>query len=218
MFERSRELWLKKMLNKIPPTIAELHSASRFRLVETFKHGALIPALRKYMWAPTLVTFAYVAVNVAAVGMICLALFRSALPVADRFSHVGVGFLLGYLALLPLHEHLHAAVYRLFGSSSVKVHYKLRRLIAYCIADRFVVTGQQLVWVALAPLLLINAALLALFVAAPAGQTFISGALLMHTGGCSGDIALVNLVWLNRQRQVWTYDDAGAMESHFFVD
>lgn len=201
-----------------PPTIAELHSASRFSLIETFKHEALIPALRKYMWLPTPVTLIYVAANVAAVGIICLALFRSALPAAEAVSHVGVGFLLGYLALLPLHEHLHAAVYRLLGSSLVKVHYQLRRLTAYCIADRFVVTGRQLVWVALAPLLLINAVLLALFIVAPVEQTFISGALLMHTGACSGDIALVNLIWLNRRRQVWTYDDAGTMASHFFVD
>jgi len=48
-------------------------------------------------------------------------------------------------------------------------------------------------------------------------RPFLAGALLLHTGACSGDFALLNLVWAHRATGVFTYDDMVAKRSFFFV-
>jgi hypothetical protein len=41
-------------------------------------------------------------------------------------------------------------------------------------------------------------------------------ALGLHTAGTSGDWALLNYLWLHRERRILTYDDAELGETYFF--
>jgi hypothetical protein len=70
----------------------------------------------------------------------------------------------------------------------------------------------------LAPFLVLNPILAVLAFSVSKGKLalLIAGGLLLHIGACSGDIALVNFVWLNRGRASFTYDDGGQERARFF--
>ncbi len=42
------------------------------------------------------------------------------------------------------------------------------------------------------------------------------GVLLLHTAGCSGDFALINYFYVNRTKNILTYDDVERQVSHFY--
>lgn len=43
-----------------------------------------------------------------------------------------------------------------------------------------------------------------------------AGALLLHTGACSGDAPLVALLWRHRGAALFTYDDVAAERSYVY--
>lgn len=172
----------------------------------------LIPYLRQRSW----VTLGYgvlgLTVTVGAIGL-------AAWSPGSLWSSLGLvclGALLGYALLLPLHEWIHALAYRWIGAERVRVRYDLKRLIAYCTADRQVVPAQEFLLVCVAPFFVLNA-VLALSVAMSTGtpQLLLIGALWLHIAACSGDLALVQFLWQHRDTPIVTYDDDSAGESYF---
>ncbi|MFM6127277.1 MAG: DUF3267 domain-containing protein [Sphaerospermopsis kisseleviana] len=125
---------------------------------------------------------------------------------------------LGYALLLPLHEWLHALAYRLLGFSRVSVVYRWRTLTAFCVADKAVLASKQFWFVCLAPSIPINAILvLAIGFTAGVPRLLLSGALLLHLAAASGDVALLNVLWLHRRTPLFTYDDVEAKTSRFVL-
>jgi hypothetical protein len=128
----------------------------------------------------------------------------------------GLAFVALFLVILPLHELLHAAGYRLVGARDVRWDYSTRMMAVWVIAHRFVVGTRAFLVVALAPFVVLNAALIAGAIAFPQAAVFLLFVLLWHLHGTAGDWALLNFVWLHRARGFWTYDDAAAGKSYFF--
>lgn len=121
-----------------------------------------------------------------------------------------------FLAILPLHEALHAIAYRLLGARDIRWDWSARMMAVWVIAHRFVVTTRGFVFVALAPFVVINALLIGAALVWPAQAVLLLFVLLVHLHGCAGDWSLLNFVWLNRERGFFTYDDAVAGKSYFF--
>jgi hypothetical protein len=132
----------------------------------------------------------------------------------DMLGSVGMGIIVGYLLIIP-HEHIHALAYRYLGAKDVRIHYNLRQLTALCVADRDVVSGKDLVMVAVAPFVVISLLLLLALVFVP-NALVVLGALAFHTAACSGDAAIVNFVWLRRSEEILTYDDDREKRTYFF--
>lgn len=101
----------------------------------------------------------------------------------------------------------------------MRVVIRWRSLTAYCVADRFVVVGRGgLAWVAAAPFAALNPPLAAAALLAPgAWAVVLAGALLLHVGACSGDLALLNWLWLRGRPGTLGYDDVAGGRSHFFA-
>lgn len=70
--------------------------------------------------------------------------------------------------------------------------------------------------VALAPFVAITIVLAGVALAFPSLRPITLGALLLHTGGTSGDWALLNFMRLHRGGEVYTYDDAETGTSYFY--
>lgn len=132
------------------------------------------------------------------------------------FLDFGLAFGALFAVILPLHEGLHAAAYRLVGARDVRWDYSLRILAVWVIAHRFVVSTRPFVFVALAPFVVLNALLVAGAVAFPQQAVLLLFVLLLHLHGCAGDWSLLNFIWLYRERGFWTYDDAEEGRSYFF--
>jgi hypothetical protein len=102
------------------------------------------------------------------------------------------------------------------GARDIRWDYSPRMLAVWVIAHRFVANARAFTFVALAPFVLINAALIAGAIVWPAFAVFLLFVLLWHLHGSSGDWALLNFVWLHRDRGFWTWDDADAGRSWFY--
>ena len=199
------------------PHLDDLGNTTCFTLVEELDHDNLVPAVNRYLARASPVKYAYFAAKLLALVLAVYLVVRSGQPFVDGFSQFGMGFLVGFLILLPIHEHLHALAYRRFGATNVSVVYRWRSLNAYCAADRFVADARQFAWVCLLPFLVLTTALLLAVALFAPPRPFLAGALLLHTGACSGDFALLNLVWAHRATGLFTYDDMAAKRTYFFV-
>ena len=205
-------------MNAPRPSIAQLNDPGLFELIADIAHSEVIVFVRHHLHRLSWITCLYWLLNAFAFAIIICRWRRSGLPAAGAFPTACLGMVVAYLLLLPVHEHAHAFAYRLLGARETRVRYQLRRLTALCEAPGTVFSGREFVLVCLAPLVIINPVLTAL--ACLVGQDkiglLISGALLLHTGACSGDIALVNFVWQHRGRAQFTYDDAQQQRGRFF--
>jgi len=144
----------------------------------------------------------------------------AAIFVADSFLQAlaafGIAFALLFVVILPLHEALHAIAYRLVGARDIRWDWSPRMAAVWVIAHEFVATTRGFLFVALAPIVVLNAMLIAAAVLFPAYAVLLLFVLLVHLHGCAGDWSLLNFVWLNRERGFATYDDAVAGKSYFF--
>ncbi len=133
----------------------------------------------------------------------------------DAFS-ISFGWgVLAFLVLLPLHEWLHGVGYRFFGAKDVRYRFVLKKMVAYAVAHNFVADRREFIWVALLPSLVINSVLVVVAILFPAFRLEALAALLLHIGGTSGDFALLNFLWVHRDRMLYTYDDADLQISYF---
>lgn len=194
----------------------DLHDPGRFAVVDELDHRRLVPAITSYLGRATPVRAAYVAANILAIALIGWLLLHTRVPLFDALSRVALGLVGGYLALVPAHEGLHAAAYRFYGAPHVRTVYRWRTLSAFCAADRFVVTGRQFAWICATPFVVINAALVLPVALGGPWQLPAAGALLLHIGACSGDVALLGYLWTHRRVDLLTYDDLAAQRSYFF--
>jgi hypothetical protein len=155
--------------------------------------------------------------NLAAIGLIAVAWLCSGLGLTAGFPLVCLGMVAGWLVLVPVHEGAHALAYRSLGADAITLRYQWRRLTAMCAADRVVIDKRGLVLVALAPLVVVTplVALFAWFLP-DAWSVLSAGATLLHVSACSGDVAMVNWLWLTGRPDVYSYDDVPAGRTHFF--
>lgn len=199
-------------------TVSELQQMDRFELIGTIDHGAIHAWVRPHLLSFSPITFAYWTLNCIVLACVVQAWPTVNKGIVDTFSILSLGMSGGWLLLLPIHEYVHALAYRATGASDARVVYALRRLTAHCIAPGHVVSGRQFAFIALAPFAVINATLaIAALVVPPGTFTMVFlGALLIHIGASSGDIAFVQYLWLNRSDDLYTYDDVDAPYSFFY--
>ena len=168
--------------------------------------------LRRRSW----LTHAHHAMTIVTVAAAVFVALRTARPlklcVLDFFLALAALFVI----ILPIHELLHAAAYRLSGARDIRWDYSLRMAAVWVTAHRFVATGRPFVFVALAPFVVINAALIAAAIVFPKLAVFLLFVLLWHLHGSIGDWSLLNFIWLHRERGFWTFDDAEAGKSYFY--
>lgn len=122
---------------------------------------------------------------------------------------------LAFLVILPFHEWLHGITYQYFGAKDVRYRFIPRKLIAYAVAHHFVADRREFMWAAWMPSLVINSLLVAAAVFFPEIRLISLASLLLHIGGTTGDFALLNFLWVHRDRDLYTYDDADAQISYF---
>jgi hypothetical protein len=191
------------------PSISDLEDGDEFEVVDIIEHETVHEWLKQHLFAPGWVTAGYWALNLLCVGVIANAWRRANLPPMEAFPTVCLGMTLGFGFLLPIHEHAHAIAYKAVGATGVRVRYHLRRLSAACVAPASVLTSPEFAFVCLAPLITISPALAVATFMVPVGKLrlMLSGALLLHVGACSGDVAFVHYLWSHRHSGLLTVDD-----------
>lgn len=203
------------MLRRVSRLTPEDLQSPEYAQLARFRHAELADFvieyfLRRTSWV-TRVHHAMSIVTVAAIVTVAIAQNRGVLRSLGDFT---LGLVTLFAIVLPLHELVHAAAYRVTGARDIRWGGSARMLAVWVLAHRFVAGRAEFLFVALAPFVLLNAAILAAAVAVPSAAVYLLCVLLWHLHGAAGDWALINFVWLHRERGFWTYDDA--QESYFY--
>jgi hypothetical protein len=190
-----------------------------YRPFAELEHAQLVAFTKDNIRPGTPVSTGYWLLNASLAGFIVLQLVRQpGAPLPEALAHLGLGFFVFFVVLIPLHELIHGLGYKLVGAKVVSYHADWRKLTFYAAADGFVASSREFCGVALAPFTILNAGLLLGYgLAEPPVDWVCLGALLLHTGGCAGDFALVNFCYRHRRQALVTYDDVRAAKSFFYA-
>lgn len=203
------------MKQTYPLSVVELERAGYVEHT-VFMHEEIAAFVRTYFFRKNPVTASYLLFNAIVIVMLVL------YPIFCAYSNFSLDLFLlgfaGFILLIPVHELIHGIGYKLAGATKVSYRVVWRKFVVYAMADRFVTRRTAFVALALAPFILINTALIILIALTnPAWSSFFTGALVMHTAGCSGDFALVSYFYTFWNRNPVTYDEEMEGRTVFMV-
>jgi len=189
----------------------------RYELLREMTHLQLGEFVLEYFFRRlSWLVWAHHAISLATLGAIVALAIARQRPFVRCLLDFVLALLTLVVVILPLHELLHAAAYRLVGARDIRWEWSGRMLAVWVIAHRFVAGTRAFLVVALAPFVVLNALLVAGAIAFPQLAVYFLCVLLWHVHGSAGDWALLNFVWVHRRRGFWTFDDAEAGKSYFF--
>lgn len=140
-------------------------------------------------------------------------------PLKSIFFHSVLGLIIFPVLCIPLHEGLHIIPFLITGARKIRIGADLKQYIFYVTAHRHVATSAQFSFVALIPFIIINLVLLFLVLILPGlWKWSLSLFLFVHTTMCAGDFALLNFLWLNRKKKIYTCDDADEKMAYFYEE
>jgi len=138
---------------------------------------------------------------------------------ADIFWHSVLGLIILPVISIPLHELIHIIPYYISGARNIRVGMDLKQYLFYVTAHRYVATPLQFIIVAIFPFLIISVAFTLLFFFMPGlWKWSFSLFLFAHTTMCAGDFALLNFYFLNRNKKIYTWDDADRKIAYFYEE
>ena len=135
----------------------------------------------------------------------------------DTIIHSLLGFIIFPVICIPVHEALHIIPYYISGATDIRVGMDLRQLIFYVTAHRYITTPRQFKVVALIPFVIISIAVIILILILPGlWKWSLSVFLFVHATMCAGDFALLNFYYVNRDKEIYTWDDADEKMAYFY--
>jgi hypothetical protein len=200
----------------IQPSVLELKNTNQFQLLIELQHKDLIPFVNEYYWKrKSWVTILHYLISLATLVVWFWLGFQQKYSFDEWLSRFGFA-VLSFFVLLPIHEVIHGLVYKTAGAKDVRFNASLRQAYAYAIAHNFVANRLVFTWVAITPFIVINSILVLGAIILPQYVFYLSGVLLLHTAGTSGDFSMLNYLWLNRYQEIFTFDDAVETKTYFY--
>ncbi|MEI9863218.1 MAG: DUF3267 domain-containing protein [Limisphaerales bacterium] len=198
------------------PTVEELKDSHQFQLLAELTHKELATFVADYYWKKkSWVTVAHYLFSLVIVAVWVFVGLQKHLSFDVWLTTFGNGVVI-FIVLLPLHEAIHGAVYKICGAKDVRYGVSFKQFYAYAIAHRFVAGRTAFAFVAITPFVVINTLLGLASVMFPEHRFFLLAVRLLHTAGTSGDWAMLNFLWLHRRQDVYTFDDAEQKKSYFY--
>lgn len=186
-------------------------------IIAEFEYDKMIPFLRPQLKPVLIWGFLYWLINLIPIALFIFISWTQGITLDSLLTNFGLGFWT-FFALLPIHELIHAAAYKIVGAPTIGFGADLKKLVFYATADQFMVDRKKFLFVALAPFVIITTALIiSLFFFSYPSNLVILSALILHTGGCFGDFALVSFMHQHRDKNIFTMDDVKAKKAYFFT-
>jgi hypothetical protein len=138
-------------------------------------------------------------------------------PIRHIICHSFLGAVIFPLLCIPLHEGLHIIPYVISGAKRIRVGMDLKQYLFYVTAHRYVASPLQFRIVAITPFIVISLLTFLLVLALPGlWKWSLSFFLFVHTTMCAGDFALLNFYFLNRDKNIYTWDDADQKMAFYY--
>jgi len=199
--------------------VEDLEDQIRYRQILTIHYDELVTFILDYLKRKSGLMIFFWSVCLVFLGIAIRVRINIAgyFPITDIFSHSALGLIIMPVLFIPFHELLHIIPYYLSGARTIRVGMDLKQYLFYVTAHRHVATPKQFSIVAIIPFLVISASLLILIFHLPGlWKWSISLFLFVHTTMCSGDFAILNFYFLNRDKKIYTWDDADKKMAYFY--
>ncbi len=201
-------------------SVDDLENQQKFRHILTLSYNDLLQFIFDYLKKPSVFIFCYWAITL--IFMIISTAARisieSDFPMKDILFHSLLGLVIFPVICIPLHELLHIIPYVITGAKRIRVGMDMKQFLFYVTAHRYVASPVQFIIVAILPFLLISLSLLYLVNTSPGlWKWSLSAFLFVHSTMCAGDFALLNFYYLNRDKKIYTWDDADKKEAHYYA-
>ncbi len=202
-------------------SVDDLEDQHRYRLVLTIPYKNLVQFVFEYLKKRSGLTLSFWA---ACLIFLCFCLSiridaGKSFQESKIFLHSVTGAIILPLLCIPVHEFLHIIPFWFSGAKSIRVGMDLSQFLFYVTAHRHVTSPRQFVIVALIPFLVISITLILLICLLQGlWKWSLSLFLFAHATMCAGDFALLNFYWLNRDKKIYTWDDADKKEAYFYEE
>jgi len=196
--------------------VEELNESQNFRQILAVQYSDLIPFIFKYLKKITFVTFLFWSLCIAFL-LIAVLQRLSVSTSLNTMVHSLLGFVVFPILIIPFHEALHIIPYYLSGARDIRIGMDLKQYLFYVTAHRYVASPVQFITVALFPLIVISMIGIILILLFPGlWQWSLSSFLFVHATMCAGDAALLNFYYVNREKKIYTWDDADEKMAYFY--
>ena len=202
-------------------SVEDLEDQKKFRLFLTISYTNLIQFVFEYLKKKSGLMYLYWFLCLLFLCFTLIIRIRVSgnFPTAHIILHSFIGMIVLPLICIPLHELLHVIPYYLSGAKNIRVGMDLKQYLFYVTAHRYVATPLQFRIVAWTPFLIISVGLVLLVFLLPGlWKWSLSLFLFAHATMCAGDFALLNLYYLNRDKKIYTWDDADKKEAYFYEE
>ena len=200
-------------------SVEDLDDPKNFRLLLTVPYKNLAEFVFEYLKKKSVMTLLFWSFCVV---FLCLTIsirirISHYFPYSHILSHSVLGMIILPLLIIPIHELLHIIPYYLSGARNIRIGMDLKQYLFYVTAHRYVASPVQFRIVAVTPFIIISAVLIFLIFLLPGlWKWSLSVFMFAHTTMCAGDFALLNLYFLNKDKKLYTWDDADKKEAYFY--
>jgi Putative zincin peptidase len=199
--------------------VEDLEDQSKFRQILVVPYSELINFVFDYLKKRSGLVVTYYAMCIFFLGIAVNVRINIAgsFPSANIFFQAALGLIVFPLISVPVHELLHILPYYISGARNIRIGMDLKQYLFYVTAHRYVASPLQFVIVALTPFLIISVSVtLLIFLLPGVWKWSLSLFLFVHATFCAGDIALLNLYFINRNKKIYTWDDADTKTAYFY--
>ena len=200
-------------------SVEDLNDQTKFRPILVVPYNELITFIFKYLKNSTRLMILFWSVCLIFLLFAVSIRFNISgyFPGISIFYHSLLGLIVFPVLCIPVHELLHIIPYYFSGARSIRVGMDLKQYLFYVTAHRYVASPGQFKIVALVPFIIISVATTLIVFSMPGLLKWsFSLFLFVHGTMCAGDFALLNFFYLNRDKKIYTWDDADLKISYFY--
>lgn len=203
--------------------IDDLRDNPSYTLLLMLPHDNALSFVEKQIRGKTVIVRTYIIFNLLLLTTILLLaaldIWQGHLTFLVLLKYFGIGSILVFTVLIPVHEGLHGLAYKIIGAPEISFGANWRKFYFYAVANRFLVNKKAFLFVALLPFLVISLVVLALLIFATVHLKWaLLSIFLLHSAACAGDFAMLGFYEEHRYaKELLTYDDVEQKRSYFYV-
>jgi hypothetical protein len=200
-------------------SVEDLDDQTKFRPILVIPYKELITFIFEYLKKVSglMICFWSVCLFFLCFSLIIRVNITGAFPGINILFHSIMGLIVFPILCVPLHELLHIIPYYFSGARNIRVGMDLKHYLFYVTAHRFFASPSQFKIVAIIPFILISIITVLMVLLIPGlWKWSLSLFLFVHATMCAGDFALLNFYYLNRDKKIYTWDDADKKIAYFY--
>jgi hypothetical protein len=196
--------------------VEDLEDQSKYRQILAISYKDLVPFIFEYLRkrSDLIIFFWSLCFIFLALAIRIRINIAGNFPVSQIFLHSVLGMIALPILCIPFHELLHIIPYVISGAKRIRIGMDLKHYLFYVTAHRHVTKSLQFKIVALVPFILISLIFLYLVFYLPGLWKWSMSLFLL----CAGDFALLNFYFLNREKKIYTWDDADEKMAYFYEE